>query len=78
LGRALQGGIDLSRTGMITSGRISSEIGHKGRRACIPILVSLGAPTHQAVLLARDMNLTLIGFARQNRFSIFSCPERVA
>lgn len=77
VGRALALGVDLGRTVMITSGRISSEIVHKGRRAGIPVLVSLGAPTHQAVLLAREMNLTLIGFARQNRFSIFSAPERI-
>lgn len=77
VGRALALGVDLGRTAMITSGRISSEIVHKGRRAGIPVLISLGAPTHQAVLLARDMNLTLIGFARQNRFSIFSAPERI-
>jgi FdhD protein len=77
VGRALALGVDLSRTVMITSGRISSEIVHKGRKAGIPVLVSLGAPTHQAVLLARDMNLTLIGFARQNRFSIFSAAERI-
>ena len=77
VGRALQEGIDLSHTLMITSGRISSEIVHKGRRAGVPFLVSLGAPTHQAVLLAREMNLTLIGFARQRRFSIFAAPERV-
>jgi FdhD protein len=78
VGRALQDGIDLSRSVMITSGRISSEIVHKARRAGVPVLVSLGAPTHQAVLLAREMNLTLIGFARQKRFSIFAAPERVA
>jgi FdhD protein len=78
VGGALRRGVDLARTVMITSGRISSEIVHKGRRAGVPILVSLGAPTHQAVLLAREMNLTLIGFARQNRFSIFAGPERIA
>jgi FdhD protein len=77
VGRALAQGVNLARTVMITSGRISSEIVHKGRRAGIPVLVSLGAPTHQAVLLAREMNLTLIGFARQNRFSIFSAAERI-
>ena len=77
VGRALAQGVNLARTVMITSGRISSEIVHKGRKAGIPVLVSLGAPTHQAVLLARDMNLTLIGFARQNRFSIFSAAERI-
>jgi len=77
VGRALAQGVNLARTVMITSGRISSEIVHKGRRAGIPVLVSLGAPTHQAVLLAREMNLTLIGFARQNRFSSFSAADRI-
>ena len=77
VGRALALGVDLGRTAMVTSGRISSEIVHKGRRAGIPVLISLGAPTHQAVLLARDMSLTLIGFARQSRFSIFSAAERI-
>jgi len=77
VGRALAMGVDLERTLLVTSGRISSEIVHKTRRAGIPVLVSLGAPTHQAVLLAHDLNLTLIGFARQNRFSIFAAPERI-
>ncbi len=77
VGRALRDGVDLSRSILITSGRISSEIAHKARRAGIPILVSLGAPTHQGVLLARDLNLTLVGFARQARFSIFAAPERI-
>lgn len=78
VGRALSDGLDLSASILITSGRISSEIVHKARRAGISILVSLGAPTHQAVLQARDLNITLVGFARQARFSIFSAPERIA
>lgn len=77
IGQALKDGVDLQQTILVTSGRISSEIVHKARKASIPVIVSLGAPTHQAVLLARDMNVTLIGFARQARFSIFSMPERI-
>ncbi|NCD24053.1 MAG: formate dehydrogenase accessory sulfurtransferase FdhD [Deltaproteobacteria bacterium] len=77
VGRALRDALDLTATILITSGRISSEIVHKARRAGIPVLVSLGAPTHQAVLQARELNVTLVGFARQARFSIFSAPERI-
>lgn len=77
VGRALRDGVDLSRSILITSGRISSEIVHKARRAGVPVVVSLGAPTHQGVLLARKFNVTLIGFARQARFSIFSAAERI-
>lgn len=77
VGRALSTGVALGRSVMVTSGRISSEIMHKAHSAGIPILISLGAPTHQAVLVARRFNLTLVGFARQKRFSIFSGAQRI-
>lgn len=46
-------GLDLSASILIT--RVTDFLGivHKARRAGISILVSLGAPTHQAVLQAR-------------------------
>lgn len=57
---------------LISSGRVSSEILFKVQKAGIPILVSQSAPTNQAVNLARDMGITLIGFARGNRMNIYS------
>ncbi len=62
---------------MITSGRLSSEIIFKAQKCSIPILVSRGAPTNQAIKLARDMGITLIGFARGNRMNVYSAEERV-
>jgi len=77
IGMALLCGVDLSATVLVTTGRVSSEIVHKAKRSGIPMLMSQGAPTHQAVLLSREMKLTLVGFARGTSFTIFSHPERI-
>ena len=62
---------------LISTGRISSEILHKARRIGIPIIVSRGAPTHQGILLAKEMGMTVVGFVRAKNFAIYSHPERV-
>ncbi len=62
---------------MISSGRISSEVLFKVQKARIPLLVSQSAPTNQAVKLARDMEITLVGFARGNRMNVYSKEERI-
>ncbi|MDU4968719.1 MAG: formate dehydrogenase accessory sulfurtransferase FdhD, partial [Staphylococcus epidermidis] len=35
------------------------------------------APTSLAIQLARDLNITAIGFIRENHFNIYSHPERI-
>lgn len=77
IGKALMDGIDFSETILISSGRTSSEILHKARACGIAINISRGAPTHQTVLRARDMGITVIGFARSINFTIYSHEERV-
>ena len=62
---------------LITSGRISSEVIFKMRKCQTPIVISKSAPTNQAVKLSRDMNITLVGFARGNRMNIYSGFERI-
>jgi len=43
----------------------------------MPIIISRSAPTNQAIKLARDMGITLVGFARGNRMNIYSGAERI-
>ena len=62
---------------LLSSGRLSSEIAYKTVRASIPVLVSRTAPTSMAVAVAEKNNLTIIGFLRGSRFTIYSHPERV-
>jgi len=62
---------------LCVSGRMSYEIIQKALIARIPIIVGVGAPSSLAVALANDFNITLVGFARNDSYNIYSCPERI-
>ena len=62
---------------LLTSARASAEIVGKACRLGSPILLSPSAPTDKAVKLARERGLTLIGFARSDRFNIYSGLNRI-
>ena len=62
---------------LIFSGRISSEILIKAAKIGVGIILSKSAPTSLAIQLARDLNITAIGFIRENHFNIYSHPERI-
>ncbi|HAR64033.1 MAG: formate dehydrogenase accessory sulfurtransferase FdhD [Candidatus Margulisiibacteriota bacterium] len=62
---------------LFSSGRISSEIMTKIVRLNIPVLVSRSAPTASAVRFAQSYNITLLGYARGTKATIYSCPERI-
>jgi len=63
---------------LLLSGRISSEILIKAAHNGIPVVVSRSAPTFLAVELADEFNITLVGFARRERLTVYSHMERVS
>ncbi len=77
IGKRLLDGRSFDGAVLLCSGRISSEILHKARRAGIAIVISRGGPTHQAVLRAKSLGITLVGFARGEDFTVYSHPERI-
>ncbi|MBU3955757.1 formate dehydrogenase accessory sulfurtransferase FdhD [bacterium] len=77
IGEALIKELDFENMIMLTSGRLSSEIMFKIRRTGVCIIVSRGAPTDQAVKLAREWNLTLAGFVRGGRMNVYSAEDRI-
>lgn len=77
IGAGLRAGLPFGRTLLVSSGRVSSEILQKAKRAGVPLILARGGPTHQTVLRARDMGITVIGFARGGGFAIYSHAERI-
>jgi FdhD protein len=77
IGAGLKEEKDFSNLLLLTSGRVSSEIIFKVKKANIPIVASQSAPTNQAVKLARDLGITLLGFVRGLRMNIYSREERL-
>ena len=62
---------------LLTTGRITSEMLIKAARMQTPIVVSRGSPTERAVSLGHDLGITVVGYARGNRLSVFSKEERL-
>lgn len=76
-GYCIQRHISVRDKVLIFSGRISSEILIKAAKIGVGVILSKSAPTTLAVQLAKDLNITAIGFIRDGNFNIYSHPERI-
>ncbi|MEM7039793.1 MAG: formate dehydrogenase accessory sulfurtransferase FdhD [Bacteroidota bacterium] len=73
----MAGKVPMSEHLMLVSGRAGFELVQKAVRAGIRIMASVGAPSSLAVDLAREYNMTLLGFVRNERFNIYSGAQRI-
>jgi FdhD protein len=62
---------------LAVSGRASFELVQKACLAGVPMLVAVSAPSSLAIDLAEACGVTLVGFARGERFNIYSHPQRI-
>lgn len=62
---------------VFATGRLSSEMVLKAIRAGSEFAVSLSSPTDAALTLAEEHNVTLVGYARGDTFTIYSHPGRL-
>jgi len=62
---------------LFVSGRAGFELIQKSLAGNIPIMIAVGAPSNLAVELSRQNGHTLIGFARDDKFNIYSGEQRV-
>jgi FdhD protein len=62
---------------LMTTGRISSEMLQKAARIQAPILISRTSPSSLSIEMADRYGITLIGYARRDRFNVYSNRQRV-
>jgi len=77
LGEALLQGWPGEEKVLGVTGRLTSEIVLRAARRRIPVLLSRSGPSDLAVRYARGLGLTLIGYVREEGFSLFAGPERI-
>lgn len=75
---ALAGDLPLQDRILQVSGRVSFEIVQKAARAGIPIVSAVSAPSSLSVETAEHLGMTVVGFARDGRFNVYTRPERIA
>jgi len=67
---------DLTRSGiLLLSGRIGFELVQKAIVAGFSTIVALGAPSSLAIQAAKQFDITLIGFAKDNSYNLYSAAD---
>ncbi len=64
-------------TMLLVSGRISFEVVQKALAARIPVVTGISAATSLAADLAQRAGITLAGFARGDRLTVYTHPARI-
>lgn len=76
-GACLREHIPMADTVLVFSGRVSQEIVRMAGRMGCGAIVARSAPTDLACRAAEERGMVLIGFAREERFNLYTCPDRV-
>ena len=78
VGAAVTAGVDPTSGFVVVTSRASFEMVQKATVLGAPLLAAISGPTGLAVRVAEQAGLTLVGFARRGRLTVYTHPQRVA
>ena len=77
IGALLRGGYSPHDGFVFLSSRCALELVNKAARFGIELVATVSAPTSAVLDFADEANVTLAAFAREDRFTLYTLPERV-
>ncbi|NOT09832.1 MAG: formate dehydrogenase accessory sulfurtransferase FdhD [Gemmatimonadales bacterium] len=77
IGALLKAGVNPASGFLVVTSRASFEMAQKATAFGAPLLAAISGPTALAVRVAAQAGLTLIGFARGTRHTVYTHSERV-
>ncbi len=77
IGKCLLESRSVQGHGVILSGRISLEMLAKAAQAGLEIVAGISAPTSMAVDMAERLGITLCGFVREDRATVYTHAHRI-
>ena len=77
IGTCIKHGIEISESVLVTSCRHTHSTIKKVIFAGFPVVISVSGPTELAIRDAAEFGITLIGFARDNRFNVYTNDWRI-
>jgi formate dehydrogenase family accessory protein FdhD len=77
IGKSLMENIFLKDKIVILSSRVSLEMILKVARMQIPIIISKSAPTSLSIVLAKKLNITLVGLVKDRKMNIYANEDRI-
>ena len=78
IGALLKRAVDPQNGFVVVTSRASFEMVQKAAVLGAPLLAAISGPTGLAVRVAEQSGMTLVGFARGDRLTIYTHPERVS
>lgn len=76
-GACLEQEIPMENSILVFSGRVPGEIVRMADVMGCGMIVALSAPTDFACQQAALKQITLVGFARNDRFNVYTCPDKI-
>lgn len=77
VGAAITAKVDASAGFVVVTSRASFEMVQKTTVLGAPLMAAISGPTGLAVRVAEQSGLTLVGFARRGRLTVYTHPERI-